>query len=1383
MSLNAPVGSISRPEDTSQQQDDEDDDNLSITSTNAEGNDSDKEWDVDDILGERPHPDIPNAFQYLIKWDGFQLEDCTWEPVENLGDGLLTKWEENKAEISAGKREPFDLALYEAACTDRTLRHLRRNAKRQRLGLPLTPPFLPDNVSEDVFSSGDEAQEVDDVDPASIPSSKPKVTAGTQNLPSATAAPQVTSTTQRVIKQSTSVEVPSQASSKGSSTPRVPEKSRVQKSSQSLPKTTVRTSPSGSHSATISGPIRKGSGGTKSGYQGTAGRSSVFRPSSSKTPNQSASTPTNKPSSTTTGTSAPSTLSNTSNTKRLTATRSRQFQNVFAGGKQRKKRANLGDVMADPSKTPKAFPNMRLMNIAKKRGQEKGDFVGALSSIPSKLIIGNEQTNTLPRKPSVVSPTTTEAPQNDEIPDQPPAPSVAASKPRASVGHQGGVDEMPPLKRKKSVRFTEEDELTTTVAIDNPVDNTADANASFKGPDVNKGPPPASRKLSLATYQERGQTQTVQKPVKFGQAEALIVSFSGISRHASPWLSALKAEKTLHFASTCTSLHFSVQRAFVVQERFAAGIVETTSSDHVLALKNVAETLQRASIGLHLVTLEYSILIYPANCDGWGWLEADLKKPGEDALLRHLIFRGHMPLKAYPSEFYKEPGMLDQLIYSNGEEDPDLVRILTGLDFTKFLPQNLKLKDKQTYMLLFPIKAQQLLGVIMAWLRLHQPDRPIFTVEQPNGWRLFHEAVQAGSGGTIISHADFTLWQLEKITGVWRMLEDSKYTFWHLDTGETKRPQYPSNLDAVSVPGTLQLTRLFSYGRAFLITPSFAISEPAKLCDFLKWFKLYAANPGHVIVTCHNFPRFLINIRDEKKKEHDTLFQINPDNADVYVFLKRAGRSRQDIEDHYRAWQLLQEIMENFGDEETSEEIRKIHWLDEHIDPSDEQSLVNAFCWWSQLKCDRFRRFYVLGSDPTKFQRAYRYIEIPRYFDSEGNDPDVANILLQRRVLAVDLQEEADKYDTEVNIAWSTSGAVEGPSGAGEKWRKSICMTPFCFPSALFRAGDIRELEQWINDHRRRTSVNWAELHRKPVSWRDWNMAEQFGDTDGGKSRFDTFGSWFKAAPKFTTKRNTWYGLFYTITGIWDEYMPKRRYERHPWIAIYRPKNPHLLIKGVPFKEIELFIWDKAATDRDKFGQGLLDMQCQLIDYVYYHVSQHYPGCSLADVWYSSSTMFEVRPDENALDITCKRIEEMFSNARDELPPHDYLLRAKWILLDRRLWSSCMSPITLRTKPAVKASKLAPERIPETEKDKLKPPRAIWHPAHTATRRPRTKCFNDLHETCLKARLVDPDCGHIKYHYRPTQEWWADQLEEGRGCGYINVDAAGKIIDKLPKPD
>ncbi|KAJ2993038.1 hypothetical protein NUW58_g1969 [Xylaria curta] len=1411
MSPKDPLGSPGRTEDAPQHQYDDDDDDLSITSTNPGDIDSEREWEVDDVLAERRHPSIPDAFQYLIMWEGFKMEDCTWEPVENLGNGLLAKWEENKAEIDAGTREAFDLATFEAAFAERVQRHIRRNAKRQRLGLPLTLPLLPEYtdatpvespVEESLFTSEDEAQEVGVVEAVNAASSEAKATSSTSTPSSTTAKPTSTSTSERIAKQNTTPGAPSRGLHKDPGTSRVPEKGQEQPPLPH-PKTSTKAPPKPSSSLpAIPAPLRKSASGTMTGYQGTARKSSVFRHNTAKASASTPATATNKPLSAAEKPPVPSAIkANQLEAKRLTATRTRQVPvssgvNIFAGGKQRKKRANLIDAMGDPSKAPKLFSKMRTMNTARKRGEEKGDVVGDLSTIPSKFIIGNEQANTISRKSSLISPTTTGPPHGGGAFNPPSAASATVSKPQVSLGHaqQAGAEDLPASKRKKSVRFTGEDNEQPVGTIDDLFGNPTDKSASPKASDAGTGAPASSRHISLATYQERGHTQTIQKVVKFGGSEKIPVKFSGITRHSSAWLTAFKADTSLHLSHTCASYHFFKQGHQLFEERLSAGIIEPGVPECTVALSNVANSLQRASIGMHLVTPEYSILVYSG--DGWDWLDLDAKKSNPDYSLHYLIYRSPPVPQIKPSEVYRDPKAPNESISPNGMKDLDLGGVLTGLDFAKMLPQQASLKDKQAYMLVFPLKAKQLLCVVTAWLRKYgsevkdkrtvqnitdyviegscQPDRPIFTLEQPDSWALFHDAVSAGGGGTLILHADFVLWKLEKMPSLWRMLENSKYTFWHLSTGEDKRPQYPSGLDATSIPGTLQLTRLFPYGRAFLITPSFAISEPAKLCDFFKWFRQYAHNPGHIIVTCHDFPQFLRNITEEKQREYSAFKTLSPDSKETHAFLERNGRVRRDIDDHLRAWLLLHDIMDQFGDEGISEDVRRIHWLSEFIDASDEQSLVNAFCWWTQLKCDRFRRFYVLGSNPDQIHRAYRFIEIPRYFNTEGSDPDIAGMLAERKLSAQEHKEQTDKFG---------GGTINRLSKTDREPKVSVYETPFSFPGNLFHTDNVQELQRWIDGHRRSTVGNWSELHQMPVSWRDRDMALQFGDGDEHTRHFDTFGNWFKAAPKLSKRRNTWYGLFYTITDDWDEKMPKRKYERHPWLAVYRPKNPHLIGPNGEFATIELFIWDAAATERERFGHGLLDMQCQLIDYVYETVPAHYPGCTLSNVWYSSIHNLRLGPKDNYLDITCRKITEMFDNGREELPPMDNILRGKWTAIDPRLWSAGMSPMTTRLKPADEASEPIVRRIPQTEEDKLKPEKLIWHPVRRGIKGRGTKCFNDLHETCLKARLQDPQCNQIRYQYRPTPDWWKDQIAEGRNYGYVCVQSAGKIIERLPHND
>ena len=53
--------------------DSRDDDDISLTSTVEEGGD----YDVEELLAERENPDHPGQLQFLIKWEGYPLDQCT----------------------------------------------------------------------------------------------------------------------------------------------------------------------------------------------------------------------------------------------------------------------------------------------------------------------------------------------------------------------------------------------------------------------------------------------------------------------------------------------------------------------------------------------------------------------------------------------------------------------------------------------------------------------------------------------------------------------------------------------------------------------------------------------------------------------------------------------------------------------------------------------------------------------------------------------------------------------------------------------------------------------------------------------------------------------------------------------------------------------------------------------------------------------------------------------------------------------------------------------------------------------------------------------------------------------------------------------------------
>ncbi|KAK6955012.1 hypothetical protein Daesc_002642 [Daldinia eschscholtzii] len=1323
---------------TSAEQSDTDDmDDISVTSTDYGVNheDQDKEWTVEALYAERDHPEIPGEKQYLISWEGFPMDQCTWEPVENLGPGLLTQWAEIQEEIAAGQREPFNVEIYNTAVREKDSRHERRNAKRKRLGLPLTLPLPVESPTESLTptTQGDEMV-LDDI---------PKESSNND-----TSRQTPKANPQKIIKQKTFHGIPSKpaaaevASGKNlNKTKRAPTHPIPSKPAQQPPKPRRAVSSDGKTGTTITGyqgtarkPIKDGGKASGQTSLGQTTSSSVSKPASSLPPKMTSS------------------LANKFAGKRHTATRTRpqpqpttqpiRKSNVFVGGKERKKRASLGDVMDDPSKTPRAFNSMRVINIAKKRGIERTDGAHLdIASIPPSFFLTNDQRSRQnPGQANPNSPTTT-------IANAPIVQSPTAISPKDMSATT------PALKPKKSVRFTgAEDNTSEDTPMGDAMGDATDEGANpivqspmdidhpLEAPQPDKAPP--SRKLSLATYQEREQTQMVLRTTIFGKAgsEPIQVLFCGITRQTQPWLLAFMAQKTLHFDSICASYNFLTQSKDLSEEILSTGTIEAKSTEVSSSLRNVAEGLKRGSYGSHLVTKEFSILVYPSKCSHWDGLGINIGKSESDALLRFIIYKPSCDVKLYPPAVIpRAPTSLTHM--EQESHDRILIKELSGLDFSLFLPQNPKEKDNQVFMLLFPKREEQVCNIVKLWLRSCQPSCQIFaqnTHGNPDSWAQFHKTVQAGAAGTIILHEDVSI-AIRKLPRIFQLIDNKCcYTFWDLATGQYNPPRFPSSMYAPIEPGTLQMTRLFPQGRAFLITPSFALSDPVQLLNFLKWFKNYCCNPHYLIMACADFPNYLKKVTLEKEAERKRMCSEKRQHPHLEELLTESGLGKQQLEARFQAWEVLREIMRDFGDEQTGEDIRKVEWVTNFIDPNDEQSLVNYFCWWSVLKCDRFRKFTVLGSSDNKNRAAYRNIEIPVYTEETVSDPDAA--------LALE----------DVSVATDDTSMVPTPHTP----------TPRPLPGTDSAAG----LHRWLLDVFNRSCVsrgNWARLHSKPVSWLNVAMADHFGDP---RCEYDTFNNWLGGTLRFS-KVNTWYGLFYTIDQAWDPQTPSSSYKRHPWVGVLRPINPHFA--PVRYAGVELFIWDMFARDRERSrGKGalLLDMQRRLIDLVKRDISQKDPNYFLGRVFVSSTTDLRYKPDDAPLAVTKRRIEEMITDGQVWLPPFGNLLPNRgWVRIPEDEWQIAVAPSKAQE----------PKPFPKNHSDKYKVERSIWHAPRPRVKPEKSACINQLYEAARSARVEDPSCQMMKYQYRSTLDWYHDMKVEGRDSSHVQVDSADKILAKL----
>lgn len=124
-----------------------DDDSISIISTAP--SEAQEEYAVETVLAER---ETDGVTQYLVKWEGYPEERCTWEPATSFQSlDTLLDWNKKKLRIEQGLEVPCDvddlLKRIDIWIKSSEERRSRRRAKRIRLGLPVASDETDDEAS------------------------------------------------------------------------------------------------------------------------------------------------------------------------------------------------------------------------------------------------------------------------------------------------------------------------------------------------------------------------------------------------------------------------------------------------------------------------------------------------------------------------------------------------------------------------------------------------------------------------------------------------------------------------------------------------------------------------------------------------------------------------------------------------------------------------------------------------------------------------------------------------------------------------------------------------------------------------------------------------------------------------------------------------------------------------------------------------------------------------------------------------------------------------------------------------------------------------------------------------------------------------------------
>ncbi|KAM0213478.1 hypothetical protein ACHAQI_004122 [Fusarium lateritium] len=1274
----------------------DDSDSGSIASTIHTDHDSEEEWQVSDIIAAW---EVDGSQRYLVKWEGFDLFEATWEPKEHLNDELISGWEKVEAE---GDFDVIQIIrewknAWKQQYAERLARHQERNRRRRKQGLKTTPFTYMDDCLAWVnrFPDGDE------------------LSGSTVSSPSGTVLD---------LDTDTGIEQQSQ------SLPAKRKLSTASLSEDSSPKLSAQNNTTNTHKKTPA--------------QTSLNATSISHKQASQKQSSSVSKPKSAPTSSLLFSKFSKSTKRTDQRKsQLTARKTQPAQaftgNVFVGGKERKKRATLAERAADPSKTPKLIRH-RYARIIEKAGRDRE--CAAPIRMPSDLISLNpadqptSNSNILSSEamkngghPS--SDGDKRAPQ-DESPEDKPPPKAKLKK---SISW-GTVEETIISTLEEEIVFDREASLfiRENSVADTDTASTIKAEVSLAGeptpslaqassrpvtwtettpaPAIQRGKSPLSRTIATDIQLGPGTRETISVDFERHQPQ---------SQNETPWPDLFENEPILIFTHTCITRDFEGQEKTLVADQLGTGSIASDSNSTGLDL--VANWLRCRSLGVLLYRPDLCIFIH---------------MPPKEDKLQYSLF---CPASHFTTRF------LAPIVLPEGLDRRDVLPRITstlfnrmlGFQYEELLPEtNPMNSSKHTFFLAFPTSAGLEAQFLGTWLRSYNPECKILSSLFPGHWRSFLRL----DHGVVIVHEE-AIWSVRLFPNVKTPLQrSSNFTFWIFSKSLQPLPLYNSIEQSCRI-GDVTLQPICGPRRALLITPSFVVSQPQQAWTFFKWFyKDWHHDRDSVrLAVCADFDTWILGLATEY--EDDGVRHKRKSFARKID----SGIAEKEHEALYKIWGMVRGLMES-----SSEEQPAFIFAPDSFDGNDEQSLVNWFGWWSIVNLDMYRKFNVVGSNNKAPERLTRRIPRPEFSPSTLTSPDEAYGVIDPN----------DSFQTPLQTI-PTVDPVRSPPR--RKFRMIIGDDAASFRKVL------NEIESSAH------KGNWTPvtLFNVPVAHWDPGMA------DAGFAPYSQCVWHFGETVHGPGPHNTSMALCYTPEGTWitDETRENHERSRQPWIVVYRAIE---LFKK-PWTGTELVIWDptwgaNARWPGEIYEGDLIEAQRRLIQAVREKLDTE---MELKKIWIGGPDLY---PDglTEPLDVTIDQLRRIMLDVKSGIPaPRWALINSGWRIVepgDRSpkspLSSSESMDIDSSSEPMDVDSPIDTGRVAD---DGLK---SIFHPPRGKQMDRPSNCKNRLLQHCSNDKARGNKGRYTEYRFRPTMEWYEQQVEEGRGFEHIRVTAWEAVFER-----
>lgn len=481
------------------------------------------------------------------------------------------------------------------------------------------------------------------------------------------------------------------------------------------------------------------------------------------------------------------------------------------------------------------------------------------------------------------------------------------------------------------------------------------------------------------------------KEVTFGlyETQSLILDFGDMNQALElPWGLLFSRVTKVRFDQMCIAQDFQAQQGSVQRLRLWHGnllAADAGDADAIKSIDKAADELVRRSAGLFSSFPNFLVLVFPAKKDEWKFLESTLDYP-HDVRLRYFIFQSNVDIKQCLK--------MNPTSLAIGASYRDiLVDRVHRLDIKRLLPVIKKSRPSNIY-LLFPSTASPTADFIISWLTSSNRNCKIYSSQSEGSWHYFTHTPEIDSG-IILVHESAAA-ELHRLPNLYSMAVEKTFTFWYLSESSSPYPLFPSTSYGFddSTMGQLSAIRLFPHGCAFLLTPSLLVAEPHSVYQILDWFIVGGVKlkPKYLISTprtwklvcCHDFIGYALEVAISKAAEKDAFELKHRDDPAKDAKLHDAGLSFNECNLRWKIHKMLvafesRRSLESISewDSDCDESDYPFVHASKHIDPDNENALIDWYAGWTMRNLDIYKKFVVVGSsEPKHRERLTRVKEV-----------------------------------------------------------------------------------------------------------------------------------------------------------------------------------------------------------------------------------------------------------------------------------------------------------------------------------------------------------------------------------------------------------------------